>query len=67
MAVLTHVPSVAAFPSTAVIFRDPRDVVVSEFHMRRDFYHQARVKGVVLDDFVRERFEVRLRVVVVGR
>lgn len=45
------------FRRTAVVFRDPRDVVISEFKMRRDYYHQERVKGVTLDGYIRERFE----------
>lgn len=49
-----------------MIIRDPRDVVISEYNMRRDYYHEARVKGVALEDFVRERFEVRLMVAVLG-
>ena len=45
---------------TAVIFRDPRDVVISEFKMRRDFYHQDMVLGISLDDFILRRFEVNV-------
>ncbi|CAM9813455.1 unnamed protein product [Pylaiella littoralis] len=45
------------FRRTAVIFRDPRDVVISELRMRRDFYHQPELESVSLDDFVHRRFE----------
>eukprot|EP00752_Nemacystus_decipiens_P009580 g8560.t1 len=49
--------SLGQFRRTAVIFRDPRDVVISEFKMRRDYYHQEEVQGVSLDDFILRRFE----------
>lgn len=39
------------------MFRDPRDVVISEFHMRRDYYHTLS-HGISLDDFILRRFEV---------
>lgn len=41
-----------------MVFRDPRDVVISEYNMRRDYYHQDVVQGVSLDDFIARRFEV---------
>lgn len=43
-----------------MVFRDPRDVVISEFKMRRDYYHQKVMDGVSLDDFILKRFEVSL-------
>lgn len=46
---------------TAVMLRDPRDVVISEFRMRRDYYHHEEVMAVSLDDFIWDRFQVRLR------
>ena len=46
---------------TAVMLRDPRDVVLSEFRMRRDYYHDEKVMTVSLDDFIWDRFQVRLR------
>ncbi|CAM9389443.1 unnamed protein product [Scytosiphon promiscuus] len=42
---------------TAVMFRDPRDVIISERRMRLDHYHQGWVREISIDDFVRERFE----------
>lgn len=46
---------------TAVMLRDPRDVVLSELRMRRDYYHQEEVMAVSVDDFIWDRFQVRLR------
>ncbi|CAM9463136.1 unnamed protein product [Ectocarpus sp. 6 AP-2014] len=42
---------------TAVMLRDPRDVVLSEFRMRRDYYHQEKVMAVSVDDFIWDRFQ----------
>eukprot|EP00903_Cladosiphon_okamuranus_P009203 g8789.t1 len=44
------------FRRTAVVFRDPRNVVISEFYMRRDFYHKLP-HAISLDDFILARFE----------
>lgn len=44
--------------------RDPRDVVMSERRMRIGMYNSTRVKQMPVDDFVRWRFEARLRVCV---
>eukprot|EP00904_Undaria_pinnatifida_P012542 jgi/Undpi1/8418/HiC_scaffold_25.g10886.m1 len=42
---------------TAVIVRDPRDVILSERKMRLEFYRQEWVGEITLDEFVRQRFE----------
>ncbi|CAB1101820.1 unnamed protein product [Ectocarpus sp. CCAP 1310/34] len=42
---------------TAVMLRDPRDVVLSEFRMRRDYYHQEEVMAISVDDFIWDRFQ----------
>lgn len=44
------------------MFRDPRDVVISERKMRLDHYHQGWVREISIDEFIRQRFEVRLLV-----
>lgn len=43
---------------TAVIVRDPRNVVLSEQRMRVEAYRDEVAIGMSLDDFVRWRFEV---------
>lgn len=39
-----------------MVFRDPRNMVVSEHRFRIEAYHQKHVKK--LNDFVHQRFEV---------
>ena len=42
------------------MFRDPREVVISEHRMRIEVYHLGR-KTAKLSAFIYERFEVRTR------
>lgn len=48
---------ITADKRTAVIVRDPREVILSERKMRADYYHHAWVKKLTVDEFVRQRFE----------
>ena len=45
---------------TVVIVRDPRNVIMSERKMRIEYYKEDWVKGLAMDEFVRQRFEVGL-------
>ena len=48
-----------SLPRTSVVFRDPREVVISEHRMRIEVYHWAR-KTAELNPFIYERFEVHI-------
>lgn len=43
-----------------MIFRDPRDVIVSEHRMRTTVYHKTQPRFASLEKFVKFKFKVRL-------
>lgn len=55
-----YTPRVATtiYNRTAVIVRDPREVVMSERRMRIEVFNTTWVKELPLNDFVLKRFEV---------
>ncbi len=46
-----------------MIFRDPREVIVSEYRMRTTVYHKTQRRYASLDKFVKFKFKVRLATV----
>lgn len=44
-----------------IIFRDPRDVMTSEYAMRTSVLFNARVAELSLEEYTRQRFEVSIR------
>lgn len=59
----THTPKnkfpVNTRPRSIVIFRDPRDVVLSAYKMRTEKLHHAWVLELSLEEYIRTEFEVR--------
>lgn len=53
-----HVRWVAVLDRTIVIFRDPRDVIASEYVMRTGVFFDAAVAELTLEEYTRKRFEV---------